>query len=149
MADSNVNTMNTTEETVRETIRNEVYDPELGLNIIDLGLVYDVTVANNKADITMTLTTPGCPVGPELITNASNFVRGYDPETRMPDLRLTDDEASAITSYLLTLRQETPEPDAGLAERLAKPEAIEGGKKLIRKYGCAGCHVIPGMENES
>ena len=75
--------------------------------------------------------------------------RAYDPDTRMPNLRLTDEEASAITSYLLTLRQETPEPDAGLAERLAKPEAIEGGKKLIRKYGCAGCHVIPGMENES
>ena len=78
MADTNVNTMNTTEETVRETIRNEVYDPELGLNIIDLGLVYDITVADNKADITMTLTTPGCPVGPELITNIRRSLSRYE-----------------------------------------------------------------------
>ncbi|MFL5733560.1 MAG: metal-sulfur cluster assembly factor, partial [Chloroflexia bacterium] len=61
--------MTTTEDVVRETIRGEVFDPELGLNIIDLGLVYDITVADNKADLTMTLTSPGCPIGPELITD--------------------------------------------------------------------------------
>lgn len=67
-----------TEDDVRETIRNEVYDPELGLNIVDLGLIYDITVAGNKADLTMTLTSPGCPVGPELITNVRRSLSRYE-----------------------------------------------------------------------
>src|SRR3954469_25453131 len=68
----------TTEDTVRETIRNEVYDPELGLNVVDLGLIYDITVADSKAEITMTLTSPGCPVGPELITNIRRSLSIHD-----------------------------------------------------------------------
>jgi metal-sulfur cluster biosynthetic enzyme len=68
----------TTEEDARETIRNEVYDPELGLNVVDLGLIYDITVADHKADITMTLTSPGCPVGPELITNIRRSLSRFD-----------------------------------------------------------------------
>ncbi len=68
----------TSYDDVRETLRNEVYDPELGLNIVDLGLVYDVTVADNKADITMTLTSPGCPIGPELITNVRRSLSRFD-----------------------------------------------------------------------
>lgn len=68
----------TTEEDLRETIRNEVFDPELGLNVVDLGLIYDITVADNKADITMTLTTPYCPVGPELITNIRRSLSRYE-----------------------------------------------------------------------
>ncbi|MGA7731616.1 MAG: iron-sulfur cluster assembly protein [Chloroflexia bacterium] len=70
--------ISTTEDDVRETIRNEVYDPELGLNIIDLGLVYDITVGEHKADITMTLTSPGCPVGPELITNIRRSISRFE-----------------------------------------------------------------------
>jgi metal-sulfur cluster biosynthetic enzyme len=75
---SDTKTMTTTEDTVRETLRAEVYDPELGLNIVDLGLVYDVTVADNKADITMTLTSPGCPLGPELITDIRRALSQFD-----------------------------------------------------------------------
>ena len=71
-------TMTTTYDDVRETIRNEVYDPELGLNIIDLGLVYDIDVADHKVDITMTLTSPGCPVGPELITNMRRALSKFE-----------------------------------------------------------------------
>lgn len=78
MADTEAKTMTTTEDAVRETIRAEVYDPELGLNVVDLGLIYDITVADNKADITMTLTSPGCPVGPELITDIRRSLSQYD-----------------------------------------------------------------------
>src|SRR5437773_11033847 len=78
MAETETKSMTTTEDMVRETLRAEVYDPELGLNIVDLGLVYDITVADNKADITMTLTSPGCPIGPELITDVRRSLSVYD-----------------------------------------------------------------------
>ncbi len=49
---------------VLETLKN-VFDPELGINIVDLGLVYDVKVsAEGDVDIEYTLTTMGCPIGP-------------------------------------------------------------------------------------
>jgi len=57
-----------TDERVREALRT-VKDPELNLNIIDLGLVYDVEVEDGNVHIAMTLTSPGCPAGP-LILNA-------------------------------------------------------------------------------
>ena len=51
-------------ERVLETLKN-VYDPELGINIVDLGLVYDVRVDDSGGvDIEYTLTTMGCPIGP-------------------------------------------------------------------------------------
>ncbi len=78
MSDAEIKSTATTEEALRETIRAEVYDPELGLNIVDLGLIYDITVAESKAEITMTLTSPGCPVGPELITNVRRSLSVYD-----------------------------------------------------------------------
>ncbi len=49
-----------TEEVVEEALR-DVIDPELGYNIIDLGLVYGITVRDHVADVVMTMTTPGCP----------------------------------------------------------------------------------------
>lgn len=50
-------------EEIREKLR-EVVDPEIMLNIIDLGLVYDIQYENGDVLITMTLTSPGCPLGP-------------------------------------------------------------------------------------
>lgn len=45
---------------IRNALR-EVIDPELGHNIVDLGFIYDITVLDGTAHITMTATTPGCP----------------------------------------------------------------------------------------
>jgi metal-sulfur cluster biosynthetic enzyme len=52
--------------TLRESLK-EVVDPEIGLNIIELGLVRDVVIEDNKATVTMILTTPFCPYGPALL----------------------------------------------------------------------------------
>ena len=52
-----------TKEAVLKQLK-EVIDPELNINIVDLGLIYDVVIDQNtgKVDITMTLTSPGCPL---------------------------------------------------------------------------------------
>jgi len=76
--------------------------------------------------------------------------RTYSATARMPRLRLSDQEARAITSYLATLKQGAPPAaDAALRAKLADPATAEEGGKLIRKYGCFGCHYINGMEAES
>lgn len=48
-------------------IINRVIDPEIGLGIVDLGLIYGVEIKGDKAIITMTLTSVACPSGPEII----------------------------------------------------------------------------------
>jgi metal-sulfur cluster biosynthetic enzyme len=63
-----------TPETVRKALR-AVKDPELNLNIIDIGLVYDVDVNDDgKAMIRMTLTSPGCPAGTEILDDVRRVV---------------------------------------------------------------------------
>lgn len=54
----------------------KVKDPELGLNIIDLGLVYEITVdASNNIHVDMTLTSPGCPAGPQIMTDVERALQ--------------------------------------------------------------------------
>lgn len=52
-----------------------VKDPELNLNILDLGLVYDIRVDGNAVAIDMSLTSPGCPSGPEIMTDAERHLK--------------------------------------------------------------------------
>ena len=57
----------------------EVYDPEIPVNIYDLGLIYNVDVdENNQASIVMTLTAPGCPVVDVLIDDVTQAAQSYN-----------------------------------------------------------------------
>jgi metal-sulfur cluster biosynthetic enzyme len=62
-----------TVDEVTEALTN-VIDPELGLDFVELGLVYDVAVDEGKVDITFTLTSPGCPIGPQVSEQMKEFV---------------------------------------------------------------------------
>jgi metal-sulfur cluster biosynthetic enzyme len=64
-------------DVVRAALRR-VKDPELNLNIVDLGLVYDIAVDGSRVNINMSLTSPGCPSGPEIMTAAEQQVRTLD-----------------------------------------------------------------------
>jgi metal-sulfur cluster biosynthetic enzyme len=62
------------EDQVKLALRR-VKDPDLQLNIIDLGLVYAIAVDGTTVKVDMTLTSPACPSGPELMTNAETEVK--------------------------------------------------------------------------
>lgn len=61
------------EEAVTEALSN-VIDPELGLDFVELGLIYGVEIDGGKVDVTFTLTTPACPIGPQVSEQISEFV---------------------------------------------------------------------------
>jgi metal-sulfur cluster biosynthetic enzyme len=67
-----------TEDEVYEALE-EVIDPELGLDFVSLGLVYDVDIENEKeVYVTFTLTTPACPIGPQVSEQMKEFVGDID-----------------------------------------------------------------------
>ncbi len=65
------------EEEVTEALTN-VIDPELGLDFVELGLVYGIAIEGAKVEITFTLTTPACPIGPQVSEQMQEFVGELD-----------------------------------------------------------------------
>ena len=68
----------------------KIYDPELPVNIYELGLIYDIQVKGRKAEIKMTLTTPNCPVAESLPNEVKNSVKEIKEVTEV-DLDLVWD----------------------------------------------------------
>jgi metal-sulfur cluster biosynthetic enzyme len=66
-----------TEDQVMEALE-EVIDPELGLDFPALGLVYDVEIENSEVFVTFSLTTPACPIGPQVSEQIQEFVGELD-----------------------------------------------------------------------
>ncbi len=64
-------------ETVLEALK-DVLDPELGINVVDLGLVYGVRIEGDTVHITYTLTTMGCPIGPLIEAQMDQLLRGVE-----------------------------------------------------------------------
>ncbi len=66
-----------TEQQVYEALKN-VFDPEIPVSIVDLGLVYDVKIIDDWVGVKMTLTTPGCGMGQAIATNVRERVLTLD-----------------------------------------------------------------------
>ena len=75
------------EEVIRERLR-DVIDPELHINIVDLGLIYGIEIDGDSVRVTYTLTSPGCPLGPYIAAEINEAVRDI-PGVRNVELDLT------------------------------------------------------------
>ena len=82
------------EETIREALKS-VIDPELFVNIVDLGLIYDVTIiespeGKSNVNVAMTMTSPACPAGPQLLGGSKMVVSNLEGVGEV-DVRLVMD----------------------------------------------------------
>ena len=66
------------EESVLETIKENIIDPEIGINIVDMGLIYGVDINETTVDIMMTLTSPGCPAGGQIVNGTQHVTQQLD-----------------------------------------------------------------------
>ncbi|MEN9327388.1 MAG: hypothetical protein RI947_196 [Candidatus Parcubacteria bacterium] len=82
--------MQITEEQVRKQLEN-VLDPELNISIVDLGLVYNIAIGDNKVSITMTLTTIGCPLFSQIEQEVKNSLQELGIDNDKVDLQLVFD----------------------------------------------------------
>jgi metal-sulfur cluster biosynthetic enzyme len=78
------------EENVRAALR-QVIDPEVGLNVVDLGLVYAIAIEGQVVRVDMALTSAACPLGPYLLDEATEAIRDIVPQGMEVDVRLVDD----------------------------------------------------------
>lgn len=66
-----------TEAAVKKALR-QVKDPEMNLDLVVLGLIYDIQVKGSHVDVTMSLTSPGCPVAGQILDEARAAVEGVE-----------------------------------------------------------------------
>lgn len=71
-----------TVDEVQDALSN-VIDPELGLDFVELGLIYDIEVEDGEVYVTFTLTSPGCPIGPQVSEQIEEFVGELDGVSRV------------------------------------------------------------------
>ncbi|WZO96152.1 iron-sulfur cluster assembly protein [Isosphaeraceae bacterium EP7] len=69
------------QDTIVVALKN-VIDPELHVNIVDLGLIYTIQTRETEVDVEMTLTSPACPAGPQLIRDAVGAIEKVDGVTK-------------------------------------------------------------------
>jgi len=67
-------------EEIEDALTN-VIDPELGLDFVELGLIYGIDIDADRVHVTFTLTSPGCPIGPQVSEQIEEFVTELDGVT--------------------------------------------------------------------
>lgn len=90
-----------TEEEIRFVLRN-IIDPEVGMNIVDLGLVYGVNITDNKLQVDLTMTTPACPMSEMILDDVRSSLKALAPEGAEIELNLVWEppwNASMMTEY--------------------------------------------------
>lgn len=65
------------QETILAALR-QVKDPELNVNVVDLGLVYTIRTVDDQVHVEMTLTSPACPAGPQILREAAAALEGLE-----------------------------------------------------------------------
>jgi len=82
--------MTLTKEDILRTLKENVVDPELNMNIVDLGLVYGLELLPEEKTVrvTMTLTSPACPIGPLIIADVKKNIHIAFPELDVVDVNL-------------------------------------------------------------
>jgi len=97
--------MPATQEVLVDALKT-VIDPELNVNLVDLGLIYTIKTREEEVDVEMTLTSPACPAGPQMLKDATNALEKVEGVTKAnvrlvlnppwtPD-RMTDDAKDAL-----------------------------------------------------
>ena len=106
------------------------------------------SVGGSGSDFGPALDTVGSKVTPSFLRQWISDPKSYDPGTAMPSLRLTESELDNAVAYLMSLKAPSvvPLPEGKYQHAMSDPAE---GEKLVRSYGCYGCHTIPGFENES
>lgn len=85
-------------------------------------------------------------VDPDWLVSWLSNPKEYNDKSRMPDLRLSVEDASDIASYLLRFSKQEHDPE--IENKMSSRDLVEQGKVVVRRRGCFACHDIPGMENE-
>jgi metal-sulfur cluster biosynthetic enzyme len=65
------------QDTIYEALK-QIYDPEVGINIVDMGLIYGLDIDDHKVGVTMTLTSPGCPAGPQILSQVDSYLKALE-----------------------------------------------------------------------
>lgn len=97
-------------------------------------------------DIAPELTKAGTKLNGDWIFDWLKNPKHFSPDTKMPNLRLTDSEAKHLTAFILSNKDLTKHEKIKL-DLQSKEKIIKGGK-LIKEFGCFGCHNIKGTEKE-
>ena len=108
----------------------------------------EVRITDVPYDIAPELSKIASKVNPDWLFAWIRNPKQYNPNTTMPDLRLTDIEAQHIVAYLMSLSETDERENNFDLDDLEAEELIAEGKAIIRNFGCHGCHEIQGMEGE-